>query len=440
MLSPQHFQQQALWEELANRHTALLASPFLWGLQALSLDEMALQHGKLKIEMVKAQFKDGTLIDSENAGGLPSPRSFEADFPTTVNHIQVWLGIAELDQRGSNLTRSPEQKSQTPRRYSQHIQTVTDLLGDYAQDIAVEHLETRLFFDYEPRDHYTCLPILRLQRDQTSHFSLDKHYIPPVLSISANTALLNIADRLAHRLYAKHAFLSEQRRARSMHTADFNASDVLLFCLLHSINQTWPELHHLTQHPSYHPQTLFLSLITLAAKLSAFTFEYDLSSLPNYEHDQLEIVFYLLETMINGLLDGINASALLNIELTHPHPTRWFAHLNDPRLVNEERIEFYLSVSSAVPVPDLDKQFLAVCKVGAPEDIERLLPSATHGVPLISVQRLPAALPARLDNHYFRLDRTHPTFGHMLAARTCCFYVPLSLPDIQLEFYALQLR
>lgn len=78
-----------------------------------------------------------------------------------------------------------------------------------------------------------------------------------------------------------------------------------------------------------------------------------------------------------------------------------------------------------------------MCKVGAPDDIDRILPSATPGIPLTTVHHLPTLLPTRVDNHYFALDKQHPAFERMLAAHSCCFYVPILLPDIQLEFYAL---
>ncbi len=52
------------------------------------------------------------------------------------------------------------------------------------------------------------------------------------------------------------------------------------------------------------------------------------------------------------------------------------------------------------------------------------------------VTRLPAAIPVRIENQYFAVDATDPGFARMIAARACQIYVPTSIPDIEIELYA----
>jgi type VI secretion system protein ImpJ len=49
---------------------------------------------------------------------------------------------------------------------------------------------------------------------------------------------------------------------------------------------------------------------------------------------------------------------------------------------------------------------------------------------------VPAAIPVRLDNHYFALDANDPAHARMLAARACQIYLPTTVPEASLELYA----
>lgn len=68
--------------------------------------------------------------------------------------------------------------------------------------------------------------------------------------------------------------------------------------------------------------------------------------------------------------------------------------------------------------------------------MEHIINSALSGIPLKAVQRVPAAIPIRLDNQYFALDAASAAHVKMLAARACQIYLPASVPDAALELYA----
>lgn len=89
-----------------------------------------------------------------------------------------------------------------------------------------------------------------------------------------------------------------------------------------------------------------------------------------------------------------------------------------------------------MPAFELVEQFPRLCKVGAPDDVEHIVNSAVAGIPLKAVQRVPGAIPVRLDNHYFALDPAAPALARMLAARACQIYLPASIPDASIELYA----
>jgi type VI secretion system protein ImpJ len=56
-------------------------------------------------------------------------------------------------------------------------------------------------------------------------------------------------------------------------------------------------------------------------------------------------------------------------------------------------------------------------KVGAPEDVDKLVLSATAGVRVAHVTQVPAAIPVRPGAHYFAIEPRGPLYERMLQAQ-----------------------
>jgi type VI secretion system protein ImpJ len=159
-----------------------------------------------------------------------------------------------------------------------------------------------------------------------------------------------------------------------------------------------------------------------------------LNEIPTYDHARADAIFAKLETMIRDLLDSIIPSRVISIGLTRKSPTTWTGQFLDERLV--AGADYYLSVNASVAPFELVEQLPKLCKIGAPDDVEHIVNSALAGIPLKAVQRVPAAIPVRLDNLYFSLDPSDPAHARMVAARACQIYLPTSVADPSLELYA----
>lgn len=138
--------------------------------------------------------------------------------------------------------------------------------------------------------------------------------------------------------------------------------------------------------------------------------------------------------LIGELLEASLPSRVVALELIKLTGHTWKASLNDMRL--REEADFYLSVRSTLPAHQIQTQFPALCKAGAPDDVSNLVNVALKGIPLIALNHVPAAIPLRLENQYFALDLQHPAARAMLESGACMFYVPELLGDLQLELFA----
>ncbi|MHA7684169.1 type VI secretion system baseplate subunit TssK [Cupriavidus sp. PET2-C1] len=431
-MTPQHFQQQALWDRYADEGVARLASPDPWGTVRVALDQQALSIHRLVVSSLALRLPDGTVIDTETADRTPAARDL-GDVPAHIDTVVVQIGLPLMDAQGGNCIEAGERPAR-PRRFVREYLEVADLHGDGKEEISVERHAVALLFDFESHVDYVTCPVARLVRTPQGRFERDPAFVPPCLFLSANDRLTERMKRLSEILSAKSASLSVRRRERSDQIADYAVADVALFWLLHSVNSNWPELARLCAVPQQHPERLYGILARLAGSLLTFSTMETLQAIPPYDHLAPEPVFAELESLIRTLLDTVIPSRVVPVTLERLRPTVWVGKILDERLV--EGAEYYLSVQAGVPAHALLEQLPRLCKAGAPDEVEQIVNSALPGIPLRTMSRLPAAIPVRIENQYFALDGAHPAFERMLAARACQFYVPASLPDVSLELFA----
>ncbi|WP_454766915.1 type VI secretion system baseplate subunit TssK [Cupriavidus campinensis] len=431
-MTPQHFQQQAMWERHAGEQIARIASPEPWGVVRVVIDVQALSVSRLAVNSLAVRLPDGTVIDTETADRTPPARDL-ADFPAAAESVVVLVGLPLLDAQGGNCVEDGDRPAR-PRRFVREYLEVADLHGEGKEEISVERHALALLFDTETHGDYVTCPIARLVRTPQGRIELDPTFVPPSLFLLASERLTERMNRLSGILSAKSASLGVRRRERSDQIADYAVADVSLFWLLHSVNTTWPELARLCAAPQQHPERLYGLLARLAGALLTFSTTDTLQAIPAYDHLAPEPVFAELESLIRRLLDAVIPSRVVPVALERLRPTAWLGKILDERLV--EGTDYYLSVQAGLPAHALLEQLPRLCKAGAPDEVAQIVNSALPGIPLRTMPRLPAAIPVRIENQYFALDSAHPAFRRMLDARACQFYVPASVPEVSLELFA----
>lgn len=430
LLLPQIFQQQELLQQ-ANAFSIIQCTRIMpWGVIRIDVDSNSLALKKLKLSDCAVSFQDGTWFDSRQMQFLPPARDL-AQIPEDILETTVYLSLPELNTVGSNLL---ENSSNAPLRFSKQFSAVTDLYGTQQTEIAEKRLNFSLKFSHESRQNFLAIPILRLIKSQNNIWQLDTQYVPPVFFIGSNTFLMEMLSTQIQILLNKNQRLGSLRKERNQQSADFLVSDISLFWLLNILNQSIPEMVFLQTHNSTAPEHYYLLLSRLVGSLLSFSIESSIKDVPQYDPLNLDITFIRLNEMLLELLDTVIPTVLVLIDLERIANTRWIGHLLDARL-NEEA-DYYISVRANVPLYELQQRFPKLCKIGAPDDVERILPSASNGIPLRMMQRLPSALPMRSEATYFALDKSHPGFKAMIAARSCCIYSPNSFDGLNIELYA----
>jgi type VI secretion system protein ImpJ len=431
LLSPQQFQQQSEWESFRSAGVSLLASPFPWGTEIIELDEGLLSSGLIQVRHLRLWLPDGTLIDTLSSDLPPEPR--ELDTVAGQDAVTVLLALP-LRQSGTSNVQLTTSAAERPLRFREEWVRVADAFGPEEESMAVARHNLALRFEHESNDAWKTCPIARLIRDGQGGWRQDPEFIAPLALFSASAALCERLVLLNRQLRSRRQRLMLMRRESNERLADFAVADVSLFWLLNALNSHARVLTEYERFPARHPEQVWAELARLAGSMLTFSLDHDLDAIPGYDHQEPGNAFPPLFELITGLLEASLPSRVIALPMSRPDQQTWKASLHDLRL--REEADLYLSVRSDIPAWQIAERFPDMCKAGSPDDVNAIYGVSLKGIPLIAVNRVPAALPVRLENQYFALDMESAAAASMQEQGVCMFYVPSLLGALELELFA----
>ncbi|NML19035.1 type VI secretion system baseplate subunit TssK [Azohydromonas caseinilytica] len=433
-LRPQHFQRQDAYHEWRQAEIARALHPYSWGIRELKFDTGALLTGVLRITELRLIFPDGELYSAPHDDDLPDPLSL-SDWHTGATEAVLYLAMAPMRSVGANFSQESSGAS-TGMRYALHEETAHDWFTESAEmQLSTLRRRVRLLSEQDAREHLISLPLLRLRRRPAGGVEIDASFIPPSLSLAASPALQDMLRGLLDTLHAKANALYGVHREPSRHVIEFRSGDVASFWLLHTCNAAFAALSHLYRHPLLHPERLFERMLELAGALTTFSRSYSLADLPAYDHDKPAACFAKLENIVRDLLDTVISTRYFSIALQEVRSCYYQGRLDSQKI--NSNTWFLVGVQARLPAAELVELIPHRFKIGAPDDVEKLVLSATHGVRLVHTPQVPAAIPVRPNALYFSLDCRGPLYERMLQSGTLTLYTPSGLPDLQLELFAL---
>lgn len=431
-LRPQHFQQQDEYAESLTRTALLTAQPLAWGIRELELDHESLKSGTLRVTRLDAVMPDGSFLRAPDVDQLPPALALEslvAEEGATEVHVAVHL----LQPHGSNCVDSAEANPQA--RYLIERRAVGDIFTDAAETevLRLSKLAVLKTGD-EPRDQYVSLPLLRVRRTSSNGFDRDPAFAPPSLTMRSAPALQLQLRRLIDSLRAKAEALYGVHREPSKNVIEFRSGDIASFWLLHTVSSACAALTHLYRNADLHPERVFQEMLRLAGGLMTFSKGHTLDDLPAYEHTTPGACFGRLDTILRDLLDTVISTRYFSIPLSEPKPSFHLGRLESDKI--DASTAFYLCVSASQSQAEIIESVPFRFKVGAPDDVEKLVLSAMSGVRLTHAAQVPAAIPIRPGASYFELNPHGSLYERMLKAQSMMIYTPDIYSDLKLELIA----
>ncbi|WP_341675232.1 type VI secretion system baseplate subunit TssK [Niveibacterium sp. SC-1] len=431
-LKPQHFQYQDLYHEQRLAAGLRQAHPYLWGVGALKLDRDALEGGVLRLHEVSALLPDGERVNAPESDALPEGRRL-SDIDIPAEGLCFYLALPVLRQGMSNYC-APETESRSAR-YVHHSEPAADLYTRAVEgELAVLRKNLRLVSENEPRESFMSIPLARIRKTATGGYETDPAFMPPATSIAAIPTLGMLLRRLLDMLQAKCEALYGHHREPSKHIIEFRSGDVASFWLLHTASAAFAELSHLLHHPRLHPERLFQQLLGLAGQLLTFSKAYSLADLPVYTHEDPGPGFLRLDSMIRDLIDTVISARYVAIALQEQKPGHHVGRIESDKL--QAGASFFIAVSADMPPAELVESVPVRLKVGAPDDVEKLVLSAMPGARISTAPQVPAAIPVRPGAYYFAVEPHGAIYERMMQAQTMAIYVPAGFKDLKLELMA----
>jgi type VI secretion system protein ImpJ len=433
-LRPQHFQRQDAYHEWRLAEAMRALHPYAWGVRSVRVDTHALGGHVLRLEELSLVLPDGDSINAPFDDALP-PAVNLAGLPVGANEVVFHAAVATTRAAGANMVGNGAD-ADAARRYAPLAQPTADLFTQAAQaDVSYLQRVVRLVGDHEPREHLVHVPVCRLRRHASGVFELDPRFVPPSLQMQSSPELLAMVRRMIEMLQAKVDALYGFHREPSRHVVEFRSGDIASFWLLHTASTACAGLMHLRQHPGLHPERLYQRMLELAGSLLTFSKAYRLSELPVYDHNAPGACFARLEDLLRDLLETVISTRYFSITLAETKPSFHVGRLDSGSI--SASTSFYVAVTASMPGTELVEAVPLRFKVGAPDDVDKLVLSATAGVRVTHLSQVPAPIPVRPGAHYFAIEPRGPLYERMLAAQAISIYVPSGMPDLQLELMAL---
>ena len=431
-LRPQHLQQQDAHAESLIRRTLLSAHPYAWGVRDLDIDLDSLKSGVLRFNRIDAVFANGDFFTAPDLDQLPPPLALDSAV-SEEGTTDFFLALHHLNAHGGNCAENISDSGQA--RYLIVPRETSDLFTDAAEaDIATLSKIAHIKSANEPRDQFLTLPIVRIRRTSSNGFEVDPAFLPPSISLRSAPSLYVLLRRQIDALLAKVDALYGFHREPSKNVIEFRSGDIASFWLLHTASSACATLTHLFRNPETSPERLFQELLRLAGGLMTFSKGYSLNDLPAYDHTQPGPCFARIDLILRELLDTVISTRYFAIALTQPKQAFYAGHLDSEKINGETA--FYLSITASHPQSEIIESIPLRIKVGAPDDVEKLVLSAMSGVRLTHAVQVPAPIPVRPGACYFALDAHGPLYERMLKAQSVMIYAPESYRDLKVEMIA----
>jgi type VI secretion system protein ImpJ len=430
-LRPQHFQRQDAYHEARLFESIQAIQPYNWGVRSVVFDRDSLTNNVLRATSLALVFPDGALYAAPQADDLPAPVSLNT-LPEGLSEFTFYLVLHPVRETGSNY--APEEDGFVSR-YVSRQNVVADHYTDAAEaDITFLKTSVKLLSQNEPRDQLLSIPLVKIRRTATSGFEFDESFVPPCLAIDASPLLHTRLRQLIDALQAKVSALYGFHREPTKNIIEFRSGDIASFWLLHTANAAFATLTHLYQHTALHPERLFQELLRLTGQLMTFSKGYSLADLPQYRHDEPGPPFDKLDRMLRELLETVISTRYFGIALEEVRPSFHAGRLDSGKI--DDKTQFFLAVSADLPAVELVEAVPARFKVGAPDDVDKLVLSAMPGVRLAYTPQVPPAIPVRPGACYFSLEARGELYERMLQSRSATIYAPSGINDLKLELIA----
>ncbi|MEF1254016.1 MULTISPECIES: type VI secretion system baseplate subunit TssK [unclassified Vibrio] len=429
-IKPQHFQQQQRYTEYCIDERLSSVSRYLYGVSEFSLNPEYLSFGRIAIERAVGIMPDGTVFRIPQEDTLPD--ALDIDDASLANQL-VYLAIP---LRSESLMEINWPDAQGTGRYESRrleVRDVHTLQGDMTT-IDVSPMRVQLMLEKEDRSAYASMAVGRiLEKRPDGSVVMDPDFFPCHVNVAGNLVLHRFVNEISGLMRERAKNIAQRISSPSQG----GVADVSDFMLLQALNRLQPQIQHLAELGSLHPERLFECLSTIAGELATFT---DESRLPpkteSYNHDMPTESFWPLIRNLRQSLSVVLEPRAVSIQLDKRKYGLMVAAIQDPQLM--DTADFIIAVKARMPMDELRRQFTQQTKVSSVEKIRELISLQLPGIPLVVLPVAPRQLPYHAGYTYYQLDKTSTEWGMLAHSSGFAFHVAAAFEELDLQFWAIR--
>ncbi|WP_318371750.1 type VI secretion system baseplate subunit TssK [Enterobacter sp.] len=431
-LLPQMFQQQERYLEHVIHYRSLPLSPFFWGFSEYSIDDEALNIGKLVLKEASGIFADGTPFNAPGHTPLPPPLTI---LPEHLNQqICLAVPVRTPNSEETSFDNNPESLA----RFSIHEHEIRDAnsLGRGAQLLQLSHLRLRLLPEKAVTDAWIGLPLTRITGlNPDGRVDIDRDLIPPIVDYQASPLMHSWLSLINDLIRMRADSLAE--RLTGSDSRGHEAAEVSDYLLLQILNRFEPLLIHLAKTP-LSPEVLYRYLSELAGELSTYVRPQTRrpGKYQKYEHltpyaglkSVVDEVQYLLNAvLIRGaerITLEVGTYGILNA-VVEPSELSGFSAL-------------VLAVKAQMSTDILLQHFSAQTKIGPSERLPDLIRSHLPGLMLQVLPVPPRQIPFQSGYIYYDIRREGVLWEHIARYGGMAMHTAGEFPGLEMELWGVR--
>ncbi len=302
LLVPQHFQQNSWRQEMLVQYSALLVSPYCWGVRHMKLDVKVLSGGTLRVLTLEAVLPDGAIITFDHAE--------DGELTVDLAPLTDQMRAADMTVYLALPVRSTGAVKGSLVRYEAREGPLLadENTGEGEVRIPVLRPMLTLIPGEKPPPKFVSMPIARVRFADEAFVLSD--YIPPTMVVPLRSPLGELCAHLASRLRQKAMFVSEQARSPS----SIVEKPLLLEnkARMQSLVGGLPQLEAILATGCAHPLSLYLAMCNLSGHLAALGTSLLPPAFAPYDHTDIkasfeEVMDFSLRMMNEGIPETYDA-------------------------------------------------------------------------------------------------------------------------------------
>jgi len=445
-LQPQHLQLNSRYQESLNLPFKQYLQPHFWGVGDYKIQTAALSNRSFHLVSGRFVFPDLTYVEVPG-NGIVLPRSFDMDWEEGSRHFGVYLGLRKFSNTNRNVTVVADEAGPGDVNTRWVTTNVAEKIKDLHQegpeaDVQKLTYVLRIFWESEKDQlgDYELIPLAKLERDQDNVKLVDQ-YVPPCLSIGADTTLFQIIKEIRDQIGARSRQLESYKRDRGLHSAQFGARDMVYLLALRSLNRYASLLNHFTSTNQGHPWQVFGLLGQLVAELSTFSADISYTGedgqgqrlLREYDHTRLGDCFISALSLVTQLLDQITAGPEYMLPMQFDGT---YFGTEMPPAIFEGRNRFYIVIETEEDPQKILPALEGIAKLGSRESLPILIARSLSGIGLEHMATPPQELPRRSHALYFQVDHHSDQWVQVQKGRNLALYWDTAPEDLKVELMA----